>query len=126
MRIGDRVRLLRGTEEGYIVSIKGNIVEIEIEEGFTIPAVRNEIVLIDKKESEAFRKEEVQEDEPVSKPPRQSSIGEGIYLGIGASEEGLQCAMINQTNNLALFSVSVIEKKNVRGLFMVFVSDTMR
>jgi hypothetical protein len=117
MRIGDRVRLLRGTEEGYIVSIKGNIVEIEIEEGFTIPAVRNEIVLIDKKESEAFRKEEVQEDEPVSKPPRQSSIGEGIYLGIGASEEGLQCAMINQTNNLALFSVSVIEKKNVRGLF---------
>ncbi len=117
MRIGDRVRLLRGTEEGYIVSIKGNIVEIEIEEGFTIPAVRNEIVLIDKKESEAFRKEEVQEDEPVSKPPRQSSIGEGIYLGIGAFEEGLQCAMINQTNNLALFSISVIEKKNVRGLF---------
>lgn len=117
MKIGDKVRLLRGTEEGYIVSIKGNIVEIEIEDGFTIPAVRNEIVLIDKKESEAFRKAEVQKDELVSKPPRQSSIGDGIYLGIGEVEEGLQCAVINQTNNLALFSFSVIEKKNVRGLF---------
>ena len=32
MRIGDRVRLLRGTEEGRIVKIKDNkIVEIEIE-----------------------------------------------------------------------------------------------
>ncbi len=43
MRIGDKVRLLRGTEEGRIVKIKDNkIVEIEIEDGFIIPAMKNE------------------------------------------------------------------------------------
>jgi hypothetical protein len=117
MRIGDKARLLRGTEEGYIVSIKGNIVEIEIEDGFTIPALRNEIVLIDKKESEAFRRNDDQEEAHVAKPPRQSSITDGIYLGIKESEEGLHCSVINQTSSKLLFSVSVVEKKNVIGLF---------
>ena len=45
MRIGDRVRLLRETGEGIIVNIKGDkIVEIEIEDGFVIPALKNEVV----------------------------------------------------------------------------------
>lgn len=117
MRIGDKARLLRGTEEGTIVSIKGNIVEIEIEDGFTIPVVKSEIVLIDKKESEAFRKNEVDEEAPEPIAPRQSSIAEGIYLGIEEREEGLHCALINQTSNIVLFSVSIIERKNVSGLF---------
>ena len=62
MRIGDRVRLLRGTEEGIIVNIKGDkIVEVEIEDGFIIPAMKNEVVVIDKKEAEEFQIEETNE-----------------------------------------------------------------
>jgi hypothetical protein len=67
MRIGDKVRLLRGTEEGIIVSIKGNIVEVEIEDGFTIPAVKSEIVLIDSKEAESF------DTEPLEAPKQRTN-----------------------------------------------------
>ncbi|MCK5701231.1 MAG: DNA mismatch repair protein MutS, partial [Cyclobacteriaceae bacterium] len=62
MKIGDRVRLLRGTEEGTIVSIKGDkLVEVEIDDGFIIPALKNEVVVIDKKEAEEFQIEETNE-----------------------------------------------------------------
>ncbi len=117
MRIGDKVRLLRGTEEGYIVSIKGNIVEIEIEDGFTIPAVKNEVVVIDKKEAEVFKKEETPEEDTIDRPERQSSIAEGTYLGIREDGDKYICAIINQTPNDVLFSISMIDKKNIAGLF---------
>ena len=112
MRIGDKVRLLKGTEEGFIVNIKGNIVEIEIEDGFTIPAVKNEVVVIDKKEAEVFNIRE--ESDIIKTPSRQSTIEEGIYLGIEEGEK-LHCFFINQTPNIVLYSVGIAEKKNVTG-----------
>lgn len=112
MRIGDKVRLLKGTEEGFIVSIKGNIVEIEIEDGFTIPAVKNEVVVIDIREKEAFHIPE--EEKSQEKTSRLELISEGIYLGIEDSEP-VNCYIVNQTENRVLFSLNVIEKKNFRG-----------
>jgi hypothetical protein len=115
MRIGDKVRLLRGTEEGIIVSIKGNIVEVEIEEGFTIPAVKNEIVVIDKKEAESFNIEKTEESGPQQKQQKQSSIAEGIYFGIDLVDESLDCYLVNQSENQILYSVSIEEKKAAQG-----------
>ena len=47
MNIGDKVRLLHGTEEGVIRRIiDKRTVEIEIEDGFLIPVLRKEVVLI--------------------------------------------------------------------------------
>lgn len=112
MRVGDKVRLLRGTEEGVIVSINGNIVEIEIEDGFTIPTVKNEVVVINKKESEAFQIEEV--EEPVVITQKQLSIPEGIYLGFEDGQK-IGCSVVNQTSNTILYSMSVLEKKNFVG-----------
>jgi len=114
MRIGDRVRLLKGTEEGHIVSIKGNIVEIEIEDGFSIPAVKNEVVVVDRKESEVFadKKQEIDESTQIS---RQTSIAEGIYLGL-ENNNSISCYMINQSPDVILFSVCVWQKKNLLGL----------
>lgn len=111
MRIGDKVRLLRGTEEGFIVSIKGNIVEVEIEEGFTIPAVKNEIVVIDKKEAESFNIEKEEESRPEHKQQKQSSIAEGIYLGLDLIDDSLDCYFINQSENQILYSISIEVKK---------------
>ncbi len=47
MNIGDRVRLLHGNEEGTIrkISSSGRI-EVEIEDGFIIPAQKQELVLV--------------------------------------------------------------------------------
>ncbi|WP_162341979.1 Smr/MutS family protein [Cyclobacterium salsum] len=55
MNIGDRVRLLHGKEEGVITRLSsGGQVEIEIEDGFRIPAMKSEVVVIDKAEKEYF------------------------------------------------------------------------
>jgi dsDNA-specific endonuclease/ATPase MutS2 len=54
MNIGDKVRLLHGTEQGVIVAIKGAIIEVEIEEGFSIPVSKSEIVLIAAEEAKRF------------------------------------------------------------------------
>jgi hypothetical protein len=55
MNIGDRVRLMHSRDEGIVVAIKGDIIEVEIEDGFTIPATKKEVVLVSKEESVRFQ-----------------------------------------------------------------------
>lgn len=58
MNIGDRVRLLHGNEEGVITKVSpGGRVEIEIEDGFRIPAMKNEVVVISSIEKQYFGEE---------------------------------------------------------------------
>ena len=110
MRIGDKVRLLRGTEEGYIVNISGNIVDVEIEDGFTIPCVKNEVVVIDRKEAESF--ETAKEDEVADIRKPQSAIKEGVYIAIGDQHESrYNSYLVNQTPNTILASLNTLEKK---------------
>ncbi|ERM83670.1 hypothetical protein P872_02410 [Rhodonellum psychrophilum GCM71 = DSM 17998] len=55
MNIGDKVRLLHGNEEGVITKISsGGRIEIEIEDGFRIPAMRNEVVVVSASEKQYF------------------------------------------------------------------------
>ncbi|HAZ25757.1 MAG TPA: DNA mismatch repair protein MutS, partial [Algoriphagus sp.] len=63
MNIGDRVRLLHGKEEGIIrkISSSGRI-EVEIEDGFVIPAMKSEAVVISEVEKSYFGESKVQED----------------------------------------------------------------
>ena len=47
MNIGDRVRVLHGKEEGIIRKVSaGGRIEVEIEDGFVIPVLKSEVVLI--------------------------------------------------------------------------------
>ena len=47
MNIGDRVRVLHGKEEGVIRKISaGGRIEVEIEDGFVIPVLNSEVVLV--------------------------------------------------------------------------------
>lgn len=83
MNIGDRVRLLHGNEEGIITKISsGGRVEIEIEDGFRIPAMKNEVVLISSAERSYF-KNEVEDtsviSENLSSKAKNQSL-EAIYL----------------------------------------------
>ncbi len=55
MNIGDKVRLIHGREEGVITGIsQGNQIEIEIEDGFRIPVLKTEVVVISPIEKEKF------------------------------------------------------------------------
>lgn len=58
MNIGDKVRFLKGSEEGVITRfLEGNLIEVEIEDGFQIPVMRNEVVVVSQDEQRYFQKE---------------------------------------------------------------------
>ncbi|UJP65007.1 Smr/MutS family protein [Mongoliitalea daihaiensis] len=81
MNIGDRVRLLHGNEEGVITKISGSKVEIEIEDGFRIPAMKNEVVVVSPSERMIFGEKE--SEIPVIGSEKQSSISSkdiGVFL----------------------------------------------
>ena len=82
MNIGDKVRLVRGTEEGVITKISsGGQVEIEIEDGFRIPALKSEVVLIHQAEKAYFGKEEKEEVwEPKSTSHQKDQAQQGVFL----------------------------------------------
>ncbi len=116
MKIGNRVRLLRGTEEGIVVALKGkNIVEVEIEDGFVIPALINEVVIIDKNEHEKFPTSQNESPSPHSEKIY-DQIPPGLYLGLKeVSGNQYQTFFINQLNDTILFSICQNEKNGTIG-----------
>ena len=115
MKVGDKVRLLRGTEEGRVISIKNNIVDIEIEDGFVIPALKNEVVVVAAQEADSFDNE----DESIAdqqKQPATEHIEKGIYLGFSDYKQAdIHGFIINQTSNPIVFSISQYDKKAIHG-----------
>ncbi|NIJ53181.1 Smr/MutS family protein [Dyadobacter arcticus] len=104
MNIGDKVRLVHGREEGIIYAfLPGNVVEVEIEDGFRIPVMRNEIVTISPVESQRMMKDPgakkvgAQADVIVS---RNLPFAEkGIYLAfVAVNDRSLTVHMINNTD----------------------------
>ncbi|WP_194776612.1 Smr/MutS family protein [Pararhodonellum marinum] len=102
MNIGDKVRLLHGNEEGVITKISsGGRIEIEIEEGFRIPVMKNEIVLIHEAEQAHFKKAP---DENKKISPSTSKKGK-------PEEQGLFLAYLpNNDKVLSLFLINAMEK----------------
>lgn len=106
MKIGDRVRLLHGTEEGIIRSINENrIIEVEIEDGFLIPVLKNEVVIISALEKDSFD-DIAEEIEQHSDKEYQKIIKDSdILMAIEQLNTKLTLWIVNHTNNLILFSI---------------------
>ncbi len=79
MNIGDKVRTIHGNEEGIIIAFKeNNLVEIEIEDGFSIPALKSDLVVVSTQESKHFEREE--KAEPVRPVAKKVEKPQGIYI----------------------------------------------
>lgn len=87
MKPGDLVRSVHGSEEGVVQSIlpKG-IVEVEIEDGFTIPFQKSDLVVISRQEHEFFEKETVQKERP-EKTTSTAKTKSGIYFVVKKENE---------------------------------------
>ncbi|GAB4492893.1 MAG: DUF2027 domain-containing protein [Raineya sp.] len=81
MNIGDKVRLLHGTESGVIVSIKGAIIEVEIENGLSIPVSKSEIVVVDKEEAKRFGNSQTNGKNQSVKTSEVKSV-KGLFLAL--------------------------------------------
>jgi hypothetical protein len=102
--------MVHGREEGIIYAfLPGNVVEIEIEDGFRIPVLKNEIVTISPVESQRMVKPE--EPAKVSSRadvivPRNAPFAEkGIYLAfISINDRALTVHIINNTDWILPFT----------------------
>lgn len=118
MKIGDKVRTLRGNEEGIIVRfLEKNLVEVEIEDGFGIPVLRNELVVVAQEEKNYFDRPEraparSMADETTTKPTKQ-----GIYLAhVVINDQQLSLHLVNATDFELPFSVGEESKGNYKGI----------
>ncbi|WP_114782443.1 DUF2027 domain-containing protein [Botryobacter ruber] len=119
MNVGDRVRLMSGREEGIITRIlDNNIVEVAIDNDFTIPVARREIVVIAPEEAKFLKNEE-----PVVKPSARREpaapvlSAKGIYLAmVHQSDELLAATILNNTDYDVLFTSGEDRNNRYRGL----------
>ncbi|SNR95421.1 Smr domain-containing protein [Belliella buryatensis] len=119
MNIGDRVRLLHGNEEGVITKISnGGRIEIEIEDGFRIPAMKNEVVVISTSEREYFG-DGVKVEETKTFDPKSSkeNSAEGVFLAyIPINDKDHSIYLVNQSSRAYLMMVSEVFGDNSRTL----------
>lgn len=122
MNIGDKVRMVHGREEGVIYAfLPGNVVEIEIEDGFRIPVLKNEIVTISPVESQRMVKPE-ETKAAASRAdvivPRNAPFAEkGIYLAfISVNDRALTVHVINNTDWTLPFTAVAASESSSAGL----------
>lgn len=110
---------MSGREEGIITRIlDNNIVEVAIDNDFTIPVSRREIVLIAPEEAKMFRGEDTTTKPATRKEPPAPVLAEkGIYLAmVHQSDELLAATIINNTDYDVLFTSGEDRDNRYRGL----------
>lgn len=102
MHIGDKVKVIRGTEEGVVTRIiNSEMIEIEIQDGFVIPIQKKAVVVVSQKEAKAFGVNAGTNATPVSK----RIVSErGLYLAFSGKDTELACYLINNTDYEILFA----------------------
>ncbi|MFD2569295.1 Smr/MutS family protein [Spirosoma soli] len=101
MNIGDKVRLLRAKEQGVVSRfLPGDMIEIEIEDGFRIPVMRSELVAVSPLEAERLLKTSTyapQKAAPSSAPTILSN--QGIYLAfVPVNDREYTLHLVNNTD----------------------------
>nr|WP_293833535.1 Smr/MutS family protein [uncultured Arsenicibacter sp.] len=117
MNIGDKIRMLRAKEQGVITRfLSGNQVEIEIEDGFRIPVMRSEIVVVSPMETERLVK-------PAGITPQKqvtsSNIvsNNGVYLAfVAQNDREFALHLVNNTDWDLPFAVAEERGSMVNGL----------
>lgn len=118
MNIGDRVRFLRGKEEGIIRKISGGgRVDVEIEDGFVIPALISELVLINAIEKKYFGDKPVEESKEDLPVPISAPKDQGLYLAfVPINDQSLSLYLVNDSKQIYLAHVSEVFGDNHRTL----------
>ncbi|MVM32751.1 DUF2027 domain-containing protein [Spirosoma sp. HMF4905] len=101
MNIGDKVRLLRAKEQGVVSRfLPGNMIEIEIEDGFRIPVMRSELVLVSPMEAERLLKPSIYEPQKTVTPAAPAILSnQGIYLAfVPVNDREYTLHLINNTD----------------------------
>ncbi|MBD2755542.1 Smr/MutS family protein [Spirosoma validum] len=101
MNIGDKVRLLRAKEQGVVSRfLPDGMIEIEIEDGFRIPVVRSELVLVSPLEAERLLKTSTYAPQKTVTPSAPAILSnQGVYLAfVPVNDREYTLHLINNTD----------------------------
>lgn len=110
---------MRGREEGIIVGFgANNIVQIEIEDGFQIPALRSEVVVVAAEEAQRFRREEPVARKGVEPRATKEVVSvKGIFFAfIPLNDVNLAFYFINNTDYDLPYTLGEVRNEAYRGL----------
>jgi hypothetical protein len=111
MKPGDKVRFLRSSGEGYIKKVNdNNTADIEIEDGFIIPVLRSELVVVASEENKVFSKPDPIRPAPTKVYHKPEHYTKGIYLCLSPfNDDTYNLELINLSENTLLYSVAEYE-----------------
>lgn len=110
MKTGDKVRFLRTTGEGIVKKINTDgTADVEIEDGFTVPALRSDLVVVASEENASFTRTgpegKAGSQEPI-KESRVISADEGIFLAfVPFNDRIASLELVNNTPSTLLYSL---------------------
>ena len=118
MNIGDRVRLIHGKEEGIVRKVSsGGRLQVEIEDGFMIPALKSEVVLVAEAEKSYFGENAGAAKEPETPMPISAPKDQGLYLAfLPINDQSLSLYLINDSHQPYLVHASEVYGGNQRTL----------
>ncbi len=126
MNIGDKVRLLRGSEEGVITQfLDGNLIEVEIEDGFGIPVMRSEVVVVAQEEDKYFQRPSAPPEsaKPVAKRDPAPPLVSGVYLAyVQINDQQLSLHLVNTTD----FEMPYVLGEEANGKFSGLASGVLK
>ncbi|HSZ25481.1 MAG TPA: DUF2027 domain-containing protein [Cytophagaceae bacterium] len=113
MKIGDQVRLIHGKEQGRIIRIiDGKQVEIEIEDGFRIPVLKAELVVVSSDESSIVSDQK--DHEALDFVPKWN----GIFIAFTAFNDRIyELNLINDTSYKTHFVIGEEKDGIYKGIF---------
>lgn len=117
MNIGDKVRLLRGKEEGIITGFLDNkLLEIEIEDGFKIPVLKSEVVIVASEEALLLGNKELK-DENIPERKNLPFSSAGLYIAYQEiNDRILSLHLINNTDMEIPYSIGEETGDFIKGL----------
>ena len=106
MQIGDKVRMLRDKEAGRVTKIiSDKLVEVEIEDGFRIPVLRTELVLVAAEESNYFDRAEPSPTTIAPRPTEPTAAANFALAFHALNDKDFSVYLINNTSVVIPFSV---------------------
>lgn len=121
MKIGDKVRMLRGSEEGIITRFMDDgLIEVEIEDGFPIPVMRAEVVVVAKEEADYFKQEKTSSVTHKAPSPQEVSktrSRQGMYIAfVQFNDKQLSAYFVNNTEFEMPYLIGEESNENFKGL----------
>jgi len=119
MKPGDTVRLLHSTDAGKIIKIiDDKMVEVEIEDGFVIPVLVQELVPVATEEKSEFDLDDDADEKPLVLYTNHEPELDDLLIAIDSKEAGeLYVYLINNSDFTILYTIHGIKNGIVHGLY---------